>query len=142
MLPSLCGASNIYGAGMLELGMSFSLEQLVIDNDLIGMMRFVKNGIKVDDGTLAYESIRDVGIGNNFLGTDETMFNIEITSKPNVIDRRMYDPWKVDGCKDTADIAHERVQEFLSRPLSAPLTDSQAKALDDFIAQRERQLSS
>ena len=32
MLPSLCGAGNIYGAGMLELGMSMSLEQLVIDN--------------------------------------------------------------------------------------------------------------
>ena len=38
---------------MLELGVTFSMEQLVIDNDIIGMSRFAKKGIKVDDETIA-----------------------------------------------------------------------------------------
>ncbi len=141
MLPSLCGAGNIYGAGMLELGMSMSLEQLVIDNDIIGMFRFAKNGIRVDEKNLAYDSIKEVGIGNNFLGLMETMNNIEITSKPKVLDKRMYDPWKMDGEKDTVDLAHERVMEILEAPVSSPLTDAQAKAIDDLIAKREKELS-
>ena len=141
MLPILAGASNIYGAGMLELGMSFSLEQLVIDDDMIGMIRFAKNGIKVDEGTLAYNSIKEVGIGNNFLGTRETMMNIEITSKPKILDKRMYDPWKMDGAKDTADLAHERVAEILAAPVNSPLNESQIKAIDDLISKREKELS-
>ena len=36
----LTRSSNIYGAGMLEMGMSISLEQMVIDNDIIGMIRY------------------------------------------------------------------------------------------------------
>ncbi len=141
MLPILCGASNIYGAGMLELGMSMSLEQLVIDNDVIGMIRFTKNGVDVNKDTLAYNSIKEVGIGNNFLGTMETMNNISITSMPKIIDRRMYDPWKVDGCKDTVDLAHEKVVEILKAPVNSPLTDAQAKAINDLIEKRNKELS-
>ena len=142
MLPSLSGASNIYGAGMLELGMSMSLEQLVIDNDIIGMFRFAKNGIQVDEANLDYESIKEVGIGNNFLGLRETMMNIGITSKPTVLDKLMYDPWMQNGSKDTADLAHEKVMEILQAPISSPLTEAQAKALDDLVERRAKELSS
>ena len=38
-MPALAGASNIYGTGMLELGMSFSLEKLVADDCILGMVR-------------------------------------------------------------------------------------------------------
>ena len=49
---------------MLELGMTFSMEQLVIDNDIIKMKK--PAGIPFEE-TLAVESIQKVGIGNNFL---------------------------------------------------------------------------
>ncbi len=39
LLPALAGANTLYGAGMLELGMTFSMEQLVIDNDIIKMTK-------------------------------------------------------------------------------------------------------
>ena len=37
IFPALAGANSIYGSGMLELGQTFSMEQLVIDNDIIAM---------------------------------------------------------------------------------------------------------
>lgn len=141
MLPSLSGASNIYGAGMLELGMSMSLEQLVIDDEIIGMFRFAKNGMAVNGKTLDYESIREVGIGNNFLGLKETMDNISITSKPSIFDKRMYDMWKIDGSKDTVDIAHQKVIDILKAPVNSPLSESQIKALDDLVTKREKELT-
>ena len=61
----MCGASSVYGSGMLGLGMSFSMEQLVIDNDMIGMMRYAATGIDVNEQTLSLDAIREVGIANN-----------------------------------------------------------------------------
>ena len=74
MLPLLAGPSSIYGAGMLELGMSFSMEQLVIDNDIIGMSRFAKKGIKADDETIAYDAIKEIGAGGDFRKKEEGSF--------------------------------------------------------------------
>jgi trimethylamine corrinoid protein len=140
MMPSLAGASNIYGAGMLELGMSFSLEQLVIDNDVIGMFRYAKNGVEVNDGTLAYKSIREVGIGNNFLDYEDTMQHMDLPSKPAVIDRRMFDPWAADGKKDTVDLAHEIVMRILEAPVVSPLSSEAEAAIDAIIAKKLKEL--
>ena len=71
----------------------------------------------------------------------ETMNNIDITSKPTILDKRMYDMWKMDGSKDTVDLAHEKVLSILEAPVNSPLTDAQSKALDDLIAKREKELS-
>ena len=141
MLPILAGASNIYGAGMLELGMSFSLEQLVIDNDIIGMMRYGKGGVEVNESTIAYESIREVGIGNNFLSYPDTMANVGMPSHPDVFDRRMFDPWDKDGRKDTADLAHEVVEGILNAPIASPLSDESLKMIDSIIAKKAEELA-
>ena len=43
---------------MLELGMTFSMEQMVIDNDIIRMERKVMEGVPVTDETLAVDAIK------------------------------------------------------------------------------------
>ena len=60
-MPALAGASNIYGSGMLELGMSFSLEQLVADDCILDMVRYARLGIEVNEETISYEAIERVG---------------------------------------------------------------------------------
>ena len=121
--------------------MSFSLEQLVIDNDIIGMMRYSKSGVEVSESTIAYESIREVGIGNNFLGYPDTMANVGLPSHPVVFDRRMFDPWDKDGRKDTADLAHEAVERILSAPISSPLSDETIGAIDGIISKKAEELA-
>lgn len=98
---------------MLELGMSFSMEQLVIDNDIIGMMKYVKGGVEVTKETLAYDSIKEVGIGNNFLGTMETLSHVDLPSRPFVLDRHMIESWRKDGAKTDVELAHDKVMDIL-----------------------------
>ena len=38
ILPALAGANVIYGSGMLEMGITFDLAQLVLDNEIAGMI--------------------------------------------------------------------------------------------------------
>lgn len=64
---ALAGVNIIYGSGMLELGQTFSLEQMVIDNDIIMMERKFMEGVPVFDETLDVDEIKAVGVGNDFI---------------------------------------------------------------------------
>lgn len=131
LLPALAGANTIYGAGMLELGMTFSMEQLVIDNDIFSMVKKAMEGIPVSEETLSVESIQKVGVGNNFLALKQTRLLVDYPSNPMLIDRRMYGDWEAAGAKDLAAAAHEVVVDVLKnhqvKPIDADiLKDMQA----------------
>ena len=111
----------IYGAGVLELGMTFSMEQLVIDNDIIRMTKKVMQGIPVNEETLAVEAIQKVGVGNNFLGHKTTMANIELPSDPQLINRDMIGDWTAAGSRDLPSIAHDKVVQILRDHVVKPI---------------------
>lgn len=137
----MAGPSSIYGAGMLELGMSFSMEQLVIDNEIIGMCRFAKKGISVNDETIAYDAIKEIGAGGDFLGHVSTLMNVEMPSRATVMDRQMYGGWDRDGRRDTADLAHDVVATALANPPLHPVSDDVLKAIDAIIERKEKELN-
>ncbi len=124
---------------MLELGMSFSMEQLVIDNDIIGMVRYAQRGIEVTTDTLGYESIREVGIGNDFLSHPDTMVNVGLPSQPKVIDRNMYDAWKHAGSKDITHRAHDVVVDILANHQCTPLDESVHGEIQQLIKKADAQ---
>ena len=140
MLPTLNGASNIYGSGMLSLGMSFSLEQLYIDNETIGMIKYATKGIDVNDETLAYDTIVDVGIGNDFLSCPNTLSYIGNPSQATIYDRRMRPEWDRDGCPDTADLAHQKVMEILENHKVEPMSEYALKRFDEIIEATEKKM--
>ena len=113
LLPAFAGCNTIYGAGMLELGMTLSLEQLVIDNDIIRMTKSAMQGVPVTDETLGVASIKKVGIGNNFLAHKETRNNIDVVSDPEIFDRDMFGDWEAAGSKDITTVAHEKVVDIM-----------------------------
>lgn len=117
----------IYGSGMLELGQTFSLEQMIIDNDIIMMERKFMEGIPVTEETLAVDAIKMIGVGNDFISHPSTMEQIDLASDPVVFDRRMLGEWRADGKKDVVDVAHEIVVDILANRQIKPLD----KAVDD-----------
>ena len=134
LLPALSGANTIYGAGMLELGMTFSLEQVVIDNDIIRMVKKAMQGIPVSTETLAVESIQKVGIGNNFLALKQTRQLVNYPSDPMLIDRQMFGDWEHAGSKDLAAVANEKVVDILKHhevpPIDADLLKDMKAVVD------------
>jgi len=92
---------------MLELGMTFSMEQLIIDNDIIAMVKKAMEGIPVSEETLGVDQIKKVGIGNNFLALKKTRELVDLPSSPKLIDRKMFGDWKNAGAKDIVTSAHE-----------------------------------
>ncbi|OPY19614.1 MAG: Trimethylamine methyltransferase MttB [Methanomethylovorans sp. PtaU1.Bin093] len=111
----------IYGAGMLELGMTFSLEQLVMDNDFISMIMKSRDGVPVTDETLAYKAIKDTGFGGHFLAHKTTLKNVNLPSHPSIINRQMYGDWERAGSKDIASAAHDKVVYILQSHQVKPI---------------------
>jgi trimethylamine:corrinoid methyltransferase-like protein len=64
------GANLLYeSAGMVASLLGFSMEQLIIDNDIIGAIQRTIRGIDVSDEALSLDAIRETCIGgpNHFL---------------------------------------------------------------------------
>jgi trimethylamine--corrinoid protein Co-methyltransferase len=70
---ALSGGDYVHhSTGILDSLMTVAYEQFVIDNDINGMATRVLEGITVNDETLAYDVIRDVGPGGLFLTQEHT----------------------------------------------------------------------
>lgn len=134
MIPAYAGASVIYGAGMLELGMTFSLEQLVMDNDFISMIMTSRDGVPVTEETLAYEAIKKTGFGGHFLAHKTTMKNISLPSHPEIMDRQMLGDWEKAGSKDMASAAHDKVTDILENYQAKPIDADILKEMKAVVA--------
>ena len=93
----LAGANIIYGLGMLEMGMTISYSQLLMDAEMAEMMLFSMDGIVVNDETLSVDVIKEVGPRSDFLAHMNTFENMYIQSKPKLIDRLTRDRWNEAG---------------------------------------------
>lgn len=138
LLPALSGANTLYGSGMLELGMTFSMEQLVFDNDMISMTKKAMQGIFVSEETLAVDAIQQVGIGNNFLAHKTTRKNIDLPSSPNLINRSMFGDWAAAGSKDIATAAHEKVVDVMKNHEVMPIDSDLLKDMKSIVEKADK----
>jgi trimethylamine--corrinoid protein Co-methyltransferase len=127
----------IYGGGMLELGQTFSLEQQVIDNDIIMMERKFMEGIPVTDETLAVDAIKFICIGNDFIAHPSTMEQIDLASDPEIFDRTMLGEWRANGKKDAVDRAHEKVVDILANHIVTPVPDDVMAAWEKIVKEAD-----
>ena len=127
----------IYGGGMLELGQTYSLEQQVIDNDIIMMERKFMEGVPVTDETLAVDAIKFIGIGNDFIAHPSTMEQIDLASDPEIFDRTMLGEWRANGKKDAVDRAHEKVVDILANHIVTPVPDDVMAAWEKIVKEAD-----
>jgi trimethylamine--corrinoid protein Co-methyltransferase len=106
---------------MLELGMTYSLEQFLVDNDIISMIKRAMDGIPVTQETLAVDSIIGVGAGNNFLAHKSSRENIGMLSNPLLFDRNMYGDWARAGEKDILTAAREKSTMIMNEYEPSPI---------------------
>ncbi len=69
----LASANVLAGVGAIETIMTGSFEQIVIDNDIIGMLQRVRRGLEFDNDRLAESIISQVGISGNYLMEEHTL---------------------------------------------------------------------
>ena len=116
LMVALAGADCIHlAAGMLDSGNSISYEQYVIDNEIIGMIHRVLDGIKVDTGTLGVEVIEKVGPGGNYVMEDHTVEHMmDEFFYPDLSIRSIFDIWEKQDRPGMLSRANAIVKETLA----------------------------
>jgi len=132
------GSNVIYGMGMLEMGMTMSYEDLLIDQEIVRMIRRVLQGIAVNKDTIALDVIKKVGPNGNYLGERHTMkYMRSELSTTTLINRRMRENWEKAGAKDMAQVANEQAREILENYKPIPLPADVAKRIHDLVVEGE-----
>jgi trimethylamine--corrinoid protein Co-methyltransferase len=136
----LAGANQIYGAGMIESGVTFDFGQLVMDNEIARMIKRVVGGITVTDHSMAVDEIIGVGAMGDFLSLDSTLQHMRELTQPVILDRRVREDWEAQGSRDLATVAHARALELVESHQPTPLDADVARQLRSIVeaADRER----
>lgn len=101
LVPALGGANQIYGAGMIESGVTIDYGVLVMDNEIARMVKYILRGIPTNDETLMVDEIIEVGSEEDFLSRMSTLKLMRThQSKAGLIDRRVREEWEMDGSTD------------------------------------------
>ncbi len=117
LLCALAGANFIHdAAGLMEFALTVSYEKFVIDNEILGMVMRAVEGIKVNDDTLAFDLIKQVGPGGNFVTAKHTRRLMRSEHyQPSLSDRDSREDWEAKGGRLTWQRAAERVAEIMSK---------------------------
>jgi trimethylamine--corrinoid protein Co-methyltransferase len=125
LLCALSGANFIHdAAGLMEFALTACYEKYVIDNEILGMVMRAVEGIRVDNETMAFDLIKEVGPGGNFVTAKHTRhFMRKEHYQPTLSNRDSREEWEDKGKLTTWESAAEAVGKILDGP-TARLPDT------------------
>ncbi len=124
----------LHAGGILSSYLAFSYEKLVLDDEMCGMIRRFKQGIVVDDDTLAYDVIAKVGPGGNYLMEMHTVKRCRKEFwKPDLCDRGGLEAWMQAGKPTAVDRARARWQQLVAEHEDPPLDGITARQLQEYV---------
>lgn len=138
-MAALSGASFVHDVGYTESGMTGSLPQLVLGDELIGMARHIARGIAVDDDTLAVDTICQAAASADFLSLRHTFDSFRKQFWfPGLMDRSRWGEWADAGRVTMGDRIRERVRRIIATHRAEPLDGAASDRLDDLVAGTEK----
>jgi trimethylamine--corrinoid protein Co-methyltransferase len=141
LMGALAGINMISGAGMLDFLRAQSLEKLVVDAEIIAMVKRLLRGVEARDEVLGATLIQRVGHHGHFLGQKHTRarFAEEQFIPSDVVERGSLTAWQSAGGKTTADRARDRVQNLLDAYQPRPLPHDVRRMLLEITQSAARQ---
>ena len=138
LLAAMGGCNYIHHAlGMVTNMSAASLEQAVIDDEIVGMAMRALSGIEVTEDTMAVEPIHRVGPGGHYLMESHTLqFMRSELFYPPLADRQNRAMWEAGGKKNTRERAIARVEELLRKhqpPGLLPEVDAAIRAMFNIL---------
>lgn len=140
---AICAGNDVVmNSGMFATGLTISLEQLVLDDEINGIIRRLYKGIDVSADTIATEVIDSVGPRGNFFMEDHT-FNFLRSGEfrdVKVSNTKTYDRWLSDGAPDVAKSAGKRVKEIINAGNTNKLDSKKVEEMEQIIKEFENNL--
>jgi len=139
MLPPVLAGIDLVNISTTDTKLTFCLEQLVIDNEILAAVRRYLQGIQVDDETLALDLMAQVGPGGAFIATGHTVRHHRrelLLSK--LLSREPRSVWEEAGAKDLSERARETVKRILEEHQPLPLSEQAGQQIAAIVGEVER----
>ena len=133
MMCAMTGSEIMNGIGLVDNSTLLSYEELLIDNDIVGLTIAASKDVPTGDDALALEVIEKVGIGGNYLAEMHTLKHSRGFYAPLIWSKDSYDAWAKRGKKDLMEVAREKADRILSEHKPAKLDESVSKRLDAIV---------
>jgi len=127
VMAGLAGLNLVYeSVGMHASLLGFSLESMIIDNDMLGQCLRCVRGIEVNENTLSFDAIKEVCLEGpgHFLGHQKTL---EVMQSeyiyPENSDRTSPKEWNENGKPEIILNAHSKVNQILDTFIPSHIDD-------------------
>jgi trimethylamine---corrinoid protein Co-methyltransferase len=127
------GADVTFGTGLLDGSRILCLENMVVDDEIIGMVKRILRGIEVSEETLAVDLIKKMGFNGNYLFDNHTRAHVRELWQAKLGETGNYESWKNAGARSATEKAQDKVREILAAE-PAPFPEDLAREFDDIIA--------
>jgi trimethylamine--corrinoid protein Co-methyltransferase len=123
MLDAVVGSHLVHDIGYLESGLSGSLAQIVICDEILTWVKRALYPVEITSETLALELMHDTGPDGQYLDKKHTVRHFREQWHPLLFERDNYTGWVKKGSKTLAERAAERVNEILTTHKPEPLPE-------------------
>ncbi len=138
----LSGLNLIHDVGYMDMSMACAAEQLVLGDEIIGMVKHFMRGMDFSSEQMACGIWEEVGPAGHFLDHAHTLkhFKQELW-RPAVFTRKPISIWKADGERDTETRIREKIQDLAENYTPEALPDSVIENLERIKTEGEKELT-
>jgi len=130
----------LHCAGWLEGGLTASFEKLIVDAEMLQMMREFLRPFDMADLDKAMTAIGEVGPGGHFFGVGHTLERYETAFyAPILSDWRNFESWREAGALTADQRANAIWKQLLVDYQQPPLDPAKDEALKEFVERRRRE---
>jgi trimethylamine--corrinoid protein Co-methyltransferase len=132
----------IVNGGMFSTGLTVSIEQLVLDSELVSYIKRLFRGITINEDTLALDVIKRLGPRGQYLDDEHTLKHLGKGEhwEPMLSNREIYENWKKKGMQDIVRKAHQKATSIIENHSVCGLSDNKRKEISKIIRNFENSI--
>jgi trimethylamine--corrinoid protein Co-methyltransferase len=140
-LSALAGGNILFGAGVLEQGLTIDYAKLIMDAEMIRMIQIAIKGITITDETLSMDVIHEVGPGGAYITHDHSLRTMRSQSQSKLFDRRSRADWmELTQGQSMRERAYESAIEILQTHEPYTLPDGASKEMRKIVKEFEKEI--
>ncbi|MBI2719616.1 MAG: trimethylamine methyltransferase family protein [Rhizobiales bacterium] len=136
---AIMGGGNViqHAAGWMEGGLVASYEKFALDADLLQMLEVFLAPLVVDDDSMGFDAMLEVGPGGHFFGAKHTLERYATAFyQPLISDWRNFQSWQQAGSPQAVEKANALWKQALAQYREPPMDAAIAEEIDAFVARR------
>lgn len=141
-MVALAGASVLGGAGQIETAKTLNPQQLIIDNEIFGMVKQLKAGLVIDEENIDWKDLMEIKEGESFVSMDHTFAHFKDGFRTKLFSRDSRTTWIEKGSKNMADRAKDAYLTIKANYKPTPLPENVLKELDAIVKRADVELKS